>query len=72
MLVLSRKTGESLTIGQDILIEVIAVEGDRVRLGIQAPREIRIFRSELLEETISINKSAASAPPIAFSLKPSE
>lgn len=66
MLVLSRKAGESLSIGPDITIEIIAVEGDRVRIGIQAPKEIRIFRTELLQETININKSAVSAALVTF------
>lgn len=66
MLVLSRKEGDSITIGQNIFIKIVAVEGDRVRLGIDAPKEIRIFRSELLEETISINKTAADVKTFSF------
>ena len=66
MLVLSRKAGEVLSIGPDITIEVVAVEGDRVRLGINAPRDTRIFRKELLEQTVNINKIAVNAPVINF------
>ncbi len=66
MLVLSRKAGEVLSIGTDITIEVVAVEGDRVRLGISAPRDTRIFRKELLEQTVNINKNAVNAPTINF------
>lgn len=66
MLVLSRKAGEVLAIGQDITVEVISVDGDRVRLGIQAPKDTRIFRKELLEQTVDINRSAANAPAISF------
>ena len=66
MLVLSRKVGEAIAIGTDVTIEVIAVDGDRVRIGITAPEEVRVFRKELLKETIDINKSAASAPVISF------
>jgi carbon storage regulator len=66
MLVLSRKTGEVLAIGQDITLEVISIDGDRVRLGIQAPKDTRIFRKELLDETVDINKSAVNAPVISF------
>jgi len=66
MLVLSRKAGEVLAIGQDITVEVISVEGDRVRLGIQAPKDTRIFRKELLEQTVDINRSAVNAPVINF------
>ena len=67
MLVLSRKTGEAITIDQDVVIEILAVEGDRVRVGIQAPREIRIFRKELLDETTEINRAAVNAPVISLS-----
>ncbi len=66
MLVLSRKAGEILSIGPDITIEVVAVEGDRVRLGINAPRDTRIFRKELLDQTVDINKIAINAPVINF------
>jgi carbon storage regulator len=68
MLVLSRKTGEAIAIGQDVTLEIIAIEGDRVRVGIRAPKEIRIFRKELLDETININKLAVNTPPISFKL----
>jgi carbon storage regulator len=64
MLVLSRKAGEVLFIGKDISIEILGVEGDRVRVGINAPKEMRIFRKELMDETIEANKSAANAPAI--------
>lgn len=66
MLVLSRKTGEVLAIGPDITIEVISIDGDRVRLGIQAPKDTRIFRKELLDETVVINQAAANAPVISL------
>lgn len=66
MLVLSRKTGEALSIGKDIKIEIVAIDGDRVRIGIEAPKEIRIIREELLQETIVINKSATAAQSIKF------
>jgi carbon storage regulator len=49
MLVLSRKPGESIVIDQQITIRVIEIRGDRVRLGIEAPREVPVHRSELLE-----------------------
>jgi len=49
MLVLSRKVGESIQIANDIVIVVVQVKGERARLGIEAPRTIRITRGELLE-----------------------
>jgi carbon storage regulator len=47
MLVLSRRSGESIVIGDDIVITVVSVQGGRVRLGIQAPRSVGVNRSEL-------------------------
>jgi carbon storage regulator len=47
MLVLSRKIGEELRIGDDTVLIVLAVFGNRVRLGIQAPRETRLLRGKL-------------------------
>ena len=66
MLVLSRKAGEVLFIGKDISVEVLSVEGDRVRIGITAPKETRIFRKELMDETVEANKNAINAPAIRF------
>lgn len=49
MLVLSRKKSESIVINDDVIITVVEVRGDKVRLGIQAPREIPVHRKEVLE-----------------------
>lgn len=48
-MVLSRKKGERLIIGEDIAIEVVEVRGDRVRLGLEAPDYVSIVREELLD-----------------------
>lgn len=68
MLVLSRKTGEAISIGPDVTLEILGIEGDRIRIGITAPKEIRIYRKELLEETININKAAIMTPVVNFKL----
>jgi carbon storage regulator len=47
MLVLSRKNGESIRIGEEIEITVVGIEGNRIRLGIQAPQDVRVLRAEL-------------------------
>ncbi|MDD2294308.1 MAG: carbon storage regulator CsrA [Eubacteriales bacterium] len=57
MLVISRKTGESLTISDNIKITVVSMGNDKVVLGIDAPKEIKIMREELLE-TIQANQAA--------------
>ncbi|WP_165246490.1 carbon storage regulator CsrA [Paludisphaera soli] len=50
MLVLSRKAMQSVMIGSDIRITVVRVEGNQVRIGIEAPQDVRILRGELLED----------------------
>lgn len=67
MLVLSRKTGEGIVLDKDITIDILSIDGDRIRIGIQAPREMRIFRKELLEETIGMNRAAINAPVVVLS-----
>jgi len=50
MLVLTRKIGERICIGEDVVVTVIYIDNNRVRLGIEAPRSVPIWRSELVEE----------------------
>lgn len=61
MLVLTRKANETILLGDDISITVVSIDADRVKIGIDAPRHLKIFRKELLTETMSINKEAAEA-----------
>ncbi len=49
MLVLTRKTNQSIMIGEEIEITVLSVSGDKVRIGIEAPRDISVFRREVLD-----------------------
>jgi len=49
MLVLSRKKSESIVINDDVIITVVEVRGDKVRLGVQAPRDVPVHRQEVLE-----------------------
>lgn len=60
MLILSRKEGESIRLSDDIEVAVVAVDGQRVRLGIKAPRHVKVVRSELLEQAESANQQAVT------------
>ncbi len=59
MLVLHRKKGQSILIGDDIEVIVHEISGDSIRLAIEAPREIRVFRKELIEVT-KVNEEAVA------------
>ena len=61
MLVLGRKIDESIMIGDDIVVTVLSIEGDRVKLGIRAPKHTSILRHELYEIVRQENLSAAQA-----------
>lgn len=69
MLVLSRKIGEKLVIGDNITIVVSRVSGNRVMLGIEAPADVRIVRSELKALGEKNGSPAVSSPPSAGSFE---
>jgi carbon storage regulator len=62
MLILSRRPGESLTIGDDVVVTVVAVSGNQIRLGITAPREVRVLREEVYKAIREETQAAAIAP----------
>ncbi|WP_107942113.1 carbon storage regulator CsrA [Metasolibacillus fluoroglycofenilyticus] len=62
MLVLSRKTGESIMIGDQIEVKVLSVDGDQVKLGIVAPKSVKVHRSEVFESIQEQNKEALATP----------
>lgn len=64
MLVISRKIGESIMLGDDIEIKIAEVSGERVKLAIEAPREVLILRKEL-HETNLLNQQANRQLPKA-------
>ncbi len=58
MLVLTRRKNQSIVIGDDIVITVLDVKGDNIRLGITAPRDVQVYREELLAALSEANSSA--------------
>lgn len=62
MLVLSRKVGEKIVIGGNIVVTVIEIDRGKIRLGITAPREIPVFRQELVEAAAAETTSNPNGP----------
>jgi len=60
VLVLTRRPGESVMIGDDVVVTVLEVRGDVIRLGIRAPRDIQVHREEVYRELRLANQEAAS------------
>ena len=67
MLVLSRRVGDSVVIGEDVVVTVLEIRGDVVRIGVDAPREVAVRRKELLAELADSNRAAASPSQAAIS-----
>ena len=65
MLVLTRKSNQSIMIGDDIEVSVLSIMGEKVRIGIQAPRDIPVFRKEVYLEIQQERQELADATPAA-------
>ena len=70
MLVLTRKMDEGITIGNHITVSVLEIRGSQVRLGIRAPKEIPIIRTEICECIVKENIRASNAPQDPAQLPP--
>lgn len=66
MLVLSRKKGESIQIGQDIELTIVQIDGEQVKIGIKAPKQVEIYRKEIFEEIQQANTAALNIPKYAL------
>ena len=63
MLVLTRKVDESIIIGDNIEVKLLAVDGSSIKLGIQAPRTVPVHRKEVYEEIVKENQASKAAGP---------
>jgi carbon storage regulator len=63
MLVLSRHRDESIMIGDDVVVTIVDIRGDKVRLGINAPQDIPVHRQEVYEAIKRENRQAAKVQP---------
>lgn len=71
MLVLSRKKNERVLIGDDVIVTVVDIRGNKVRLGIEAPKGVAIHREEVAE-AIKRNSAGVASPPGGFHVDPSD
>lgn len=61
MLVLTRRTGESIVIGNDVVVTILEVRGDQIRVGIDAPRSVQVHREEVFKQVAEENAKAVRA-----------
>jgi carbon storage regulator len=61
VLVLSRRPGESIVIGNQVVVTIVEVRGDQIRIGIDAPRDVQVHREEVFRELEAQNAQAASS-----------
>lgn len=66
MLVLSRKKGESIVVSEDIRITVVEVRGDKIRLGIEAPKDVPVHRSEVYDAIQNANDLSDSQTDLSL------
>jgi len=64
MLILSRKINEKVVIGNDITVSIIEIRGDQVRIGIDAPKVVKVFRQEVFDAIKAENKAASQSKPV--------
>ena len=64
MLILSRKVNEKIVIGEDITVSIIEIRGDQVRIGIDAPKMVKVFRQEVFDAIKAENKAASASASV--------
>ena len=71
MLIITRRAGEKLMIGDDVVVEIMEIVGNQVRVGIQAPQSVRVYREEIWLAVKEENRAAASDAPATLPAAPS-
>ena len=69
MLILSRKINEKIMIGDDISVSIIEIRGDQVRIGVDAPKTVKVFRQEVFDAIRAENKAAAQSTAVLPALE---
>ncbi len=60
MLALTRKIGERIVIGDNITVTIVDIKGDSIRIGVDAPKEVKIYRGEIYDAIVAENKQSAN------------
>ena len=71
MLIITRRAGERIMVGDDVVVEVMEIVGNSVRIGISAPRSVGVYREEIYTAVRDENRAAANAESVALP-KPAE
>ncbi len=66
MLIVTRRVGEKVMLGDDIVVEVMEIAGNTVRIGIQAPRSVPVYREEIWDAVRAENRAAAETAPVSL------
>jgi carbon storage regulator len=66
VLIITRKPGEKIMLGDDVVVHVMEIVGNSVRIGIQAPRSVPVYREEIWDAVREENQAAAKAAPDAL------
>jgi carbon storage regulator len=65
MLVLSRKLGEKIVIGENIVVTVVKIDRNQIRIGIEAPQEVPVYREEISPARVGTSKPSSNEPALA-------